>query len=89
MKTILVFDDEVLDSFKSFSEPKIVQSSDNWWLRWNMMYGMKVLDCTKKEKRFIRYMFNKKRRVQKKWDKKYNDKFKEVSYNPMMGWLAV
>lgn len=88
-KTILVFDNDILNSFKSIPEPKIAQRLNDSWLRWDMMYWMKILDCTRKEKKFIRYMFNRNRRIQKKWDKKYNDRYKEINKTPFITWLSV
>jgi len=80
-KNILIFDDDVLTSFKDTFKPKVVQSS-NWYLRWDMMYWMQIFDCTKKEKKFIRYMFHKKRRIQKKWDKIFNDRYRKINTSP-------
>lgn len=83
-KSILVFDDEILNSFKNTLEPKIIRNNDNWYLKASFEYWMKVYGCWIKKKEFIKYMFNRKKRIQKKWDKIYNNKYKEVNINPMM-----
>jgi hypothetical protein len=55
-----------------------------------MMYWMRVFDWRRKENKFIRYMFNKNKRIQKKWDKIFNDRTKEITVYPwIMHWLAV
>lgn len=91
MKTVLVFDDEILNTFNSFKreiEPVEIDSHDD--LKVSMMYWMKIIDWRRKENKFIRYMFNRKRRIQKKWDKIFNNRTKEVTIYPwIISWLTV
>jgi len=90
MKNILIFDDEILQSFKKEIKPKIVDRWEHDDFRVSMMYWMKVIDWIRREKKFIRYMWHKKKRIQKKWDKIYNDRYKIIKTNPMMiTWLPV
>jgi len=89
MKSIIVFDDEIFSSFKNTLKPKIVDNWDNWYLKASFNYWMKVYWCWMKKKEFIRYMFHKKRRIQKKWDKIYNDRYREININPMTTFATV
>ncbi len=87
MKTVLVFDDEILTWLRKELQTYQPEVSQNDFAV-SMRYWLKILDWTRKENKFIRYMFHKKKRIQKKWDKIYNDRFKVVSHNPMMlSWL--
>ena len=85
MKNIIVFDDEILQEFSKF-KPKISQLevNNNWFLiNTRFWFWMKVYDWRIREKVFVRYMFNRKKRIQKKWDKIYNDRFKINIHTPM------
>ncbi len=89
MKSIIVFDDDIFNSFKNMSNPKIIERKEDSWIRWDMMYWMKVYNWIQTKKVFARYMWNKNKRIQKKWDKIYNDRFIEKKFNPMLNMNAI
>lgn len=80
MRNIIVFDDDIMLWLKrELKEYKPRVQREDTHFQVAMRYWIKVYDWTRKEKVFLRYMWNKKRRIQKKWDKKYNDKFRTIS----------
>jgi len=82
--------EKLLEVTKLLSQPKktniifdrieIETPKKEEWFKVGTHYWMKLFNESKKKKQ-VRYMFHRKRRIQKKWDKIYNDKF-EIIYSP-------
>ena len=87
MKSVIVFDDEIFNWLKRELEPVITKSKSNFSV--GIEYWIKVYNWTQRKKVFTRYMWNKNKRIQKKWDKIYNDRFKEENFNPMLNMSMV
>lgn len=81
-KCIIIFDEEILQNFKYWikKDIEIYRWNNNFLYNTSFEYWFNVFDWRRTKKVLIKYMFSKRKRVQKKFDKKYSY-YKEIKVN--------